>query len=101
MKLCILFEVCFPSRHTMFLTYRGLLVQIGMFWEGAAPGATLSALRLIYDQQLANEYKIPCKKLARGYSPAPFQCLLLGSFLYPCWFNEIYSKLWLSNRDCL
>lgn len=84
MKLCILFRSLFSFKtYNVSHLQRTPLVQIGMFWEGAAPGATLSALRLIYDQQLANEYKIPCKNWQGGYSPAPFQCLLLEASSIP------------------
>ena len=45
----------------------------------------------IYDQQLAKDYKMPCKKPQRGYSPASFWCLCEKLSLSLLYFN----KTWL------
>ena len=50
----------------------------------------------IYDQQLANEYKMPCKNWQGGGLSCPLPVPLAGIFLYPCCFNKIDTKLWVT-----
>ena len=94
MKLCILFrklfskkkkKVCFPSRLIQCVspTEDSPCADRYVVGEKCSCCNSVSLEVFIYDQQLANACKMPCKNWQGGYSPAPFQCLLLEAFSIP------------------